>query len=219
MKTNEVTVLDEKDFQTLEKEILEMGYQEITRKDSAKKFLRLNLNPPRTIIGREASYKYTNNGYTVILHTSFLKNENKWRNIGTDAGWILIAEGDKPLYFARPFLRSKNFVIKFLCYAWITKWKVNNRPLCPLCKGYMDISRKYNSRQYFWSCDKNRHTIGKPVNFPWDYNLPPKALKFVNIRREKTKKYKAKIVKEERIVTPAAKIRRTWNLGNPQNLI
>lgn len=219
MKEKKVVFLDEKDFLFLENEILKMGYQEITHKDSAKNFLRLNLSPPRRIIGREASYKYCNNGYTIILHTSFLKKENKWRDIGTDSGWILITDGDKPLYFARPFQRSKNFVLKFLRYSWISKWKVNNRPLCPLCKGFMDINRKPDTRQYFWACDKNNHTINKPIYFPWDYNLPPKALEYVKIRRNNSKKYRELNEKKCKIVTPAAKIRKKWTIGSPENII
>lgn len=70
--------------------ILNMGYHKVTKYDSKKIFNRLNLSPPRSIVGRETSYRYTHNGYTVKLHTSYLESEKKWRDKGTDIGWNLI---------------------------------------------------------------------------------------------------------------------------------
>lgn len=214
-------VLTEEDFLFLERMILNMGYHKITRYDSRKTFLRLNLSAPREIIGREVSYYYANNGYTVVLHTTYLREERRWRDNSTDAGWNLISHGDKAVYFARPFQRTKGFILKFLRYASISKWKVDHRPLCPECNAFMVIFRKANTRQYFWACfNTTRHP---PLNVPkfksWDYELSPEDLKFINIRREYTKRYHAQNKKESKAPTPAAKIRKPWDIGNPQNRI
>lgn len=212
-------ILTYEDFQFIEKNLLGIGYQKIYQHDSRKTFLRLNLSPPRRIVGREASYWYSHNGYTVILHTSFLEKEKKWREKGTDIGWNLISEGDEARYFARPFQRKKGFVLKFLRYAWISKWKVDHRPLCPKCQAYMYIQRKKNTRSYYWSCDHNDlHPDGKPVFLSWDYGLPPKATMFIGIRRENTKRYNEKNKKEGKKITPAAVKRKKWIIGKPENL-
>lgn len=213
-------VLTSNDFLFLERMLMNMGYHKITRYDSRKNFLRLNISAPRPIIGRESSYYYNHNGYTVILHTTYLEKEKKWRNIGIDAGWNLIAQGDKALYFARPFERTKGFIIKFLRYAAISKWKVDHRPLCPKCNAYMVIFRKINTRKYFWACfNTTRHENNSPEFLFWDYELSPDDLKFVNIRREYTQRYNAKNKKEGKKVTPAAVKRKKWVIGKPENLI
>jgi hypothetical protein len=196
-----------------------MGYHRVTRGDFYRTLVRLDLSAPRSIEGKEASYRYTNNNYTVKLHTTFLEKEKKWRDKSTDIGWILIVEGDEAKYFARPFQRKKGFVLKFLRYAWITKWKVDHRPLCPECNGYMDIHRKRGTRQRFWIClNKKNHSGGTPTYLSWDHELPRKASEFLEIRRAYAERYNAKNREIGKIPTPAAKIRKKWPIGNPENL-
>lgn len=212
--------LKEEDFLFLNNEILGMGYSKITKTDFKKTFSRLNLTAPRKLEGKETSYRYTNNGYTVILHTTYLESQKKWRDKGKDIGWNLIIEGDEEKYFARPFQRTKNFIVKFLRYAWISKWKVDHRHLCRECSAYMDIYRKKGTRQYFWTCwNKEKHSTIKPIYLSWDYNLPPKAMEFVDIRRKNTRKYIKKIKKEGKTVIPSAIRRKKWIIGNPDNKI
>lgn len=212
-------VLTTDDFLFLDRMLLGLGYHKMTRSDQKKSFQRLGLIPPREVTGREVTYFYTNHGYTVILHTTFLAKEKKWREAGDDSGWNLIKEGDKALYFAKPFQRKKGFIIRFLRYAWISKWKVDNRPLCQECNGYMNISRKKGSRQYFWMCfNYEKHPERKAIFLPWDYLLPKKATSFLKIRRSYTARYKAKNKKEGIERKPAALIRRKWKISNPGNL-
>lgn len=216
-------VLTHDDFLFLEKTLLDMGYLEETTTYSKRLFERLNLIPPRSITGREATYIYKSreqgNNYTVIIHTTYLKASKKWRDTSTDAAWCLIAEGDNAKYFARPFLRTKGFVLKFLRYAWVTKWKVDHRPLCPQCQDFMDIAKKIEPRGYYWICRNNvRHDENKPVFSPWDFGLPLKASKFVSIRRDYTKRYNDKNKKEGKTPTSARKIRKPWESKKPENL-
>ena len=216
-------VLTKDDFLFLEKTLLDMGYLEETTTYSKRLFDRLNLVPPRTITGRESTYIYKSreqgNNYRVIIHTTYLKASNKWRDTSNDAAWCLIAEGDQAKYFARPFLRTKGLVLKLIRYAWVTKWKVDHRPLCPQCQDFMDIVKRVEPRGYYWICRNNvRHDENKPVFSPWDFGLPFKASKFVDIRREYTKKYNDKNKKEGKTPTPARKIRKSWIVKKPENL-
>ena len=197
-----------------------MGYHKVAKSDFHKTFTRLDLSPPRPIEGKEASYRYTNNNYTVVLHTTYLEKEKKWRDKSTDIGWILIAEGDEAKYFARPFQRKKGFILKFLRYAWISKWKVDNRPLCPSCRHYMNISRRMGTRQYFWSCfKKEKHPSDNAEFLSWDHELPKEAAEFLEIRRSVAEKYNIKNRKNNKKVIPAAVRRKKWPIGNPENLI
>ncbi|MDD3663121.1 MAG: hypothetical protein PHT84_04615 [Candidatus Pacebacteria bacterium] len=212
-------VLKTDDFLFLDRMLLGLGYHKMTRSDQKKSFQRLGLISPRELTGREVTYFYNNHGYTVILHTTFLQKEKRWRDLGEDSGWNLIKEGDKVLYFAKPFQRKKGFIIKFLRYAWISKWKVDNRPLCPSCNAYMNISRKKGSRQYFWMCfNYEKHSDLRPFFLSWDYLLPKKASSFLKIRRSYTARYKKKNKKLGVKRTPAPLLRKSWKISNPDNL-
>lgn len=200
--------------------LLSWGFKRITRKDSQRTFKRLDLSPPREITGAEAGFIYTANGYSVVVWITYLEAEGKWRDTGTDACWVLIREGDREKYFAKPMPRIPGVIVKMLSYAWIAKWKIDNRPLCDHCKAYMHIKRKKGGRQYYWICENNHsHVGGKPKFKSWDCNLPPKAQLFLNKRRELTKKYKDRLKKENKVVVPAAVKRKRWRIGNPENKI
>lgn len=206
------------DFVHFNDKMREIGFLSVEISDQKKLFYRLGLIPPREITGREKTYAYHNHGYTVIVHTTYLEKEKKWRDTGTDSGWVLIREGDEAVYFARPFKRSKGFILKLLRYAWITKWKVDHRPLCSECKGYMSIHRKKGTRQYFWICNKNEyHKELNAIFLPWDYMLPKKASDFVAIRREITEKYKEDNKKKGITRTPSPLLRKKWTISNPEN--
>lgn len=212
-------ILTVEDMEYLHTEMIKMGYHNRSPKDSAKVFKRLDLMPPRKVHGREEGYEYTKNGYTTRSWTSFVKALKKFRDKGEDAGWNLIAEGDEALYFARPFQRTKGFIRKFLCYAWISKWKVDHRPLCPHCNAWMHIYRKGN-RQYMWICRNSDLHPDKKFHFEsWDLGLPKKAQAYIDLRRAATQYYNKKNKKENKSPTPAPFLRKPWVIMNPQNLV
>jgi len=172
-------------------------FQEISRKQIKQDYTRLGIEKKiRNVEGVETGFVYASpySRYKVIVWVTWLKAEQKLRDIGTDAGWNLIAEDDDAKYFSRPFLRSnKNFFLAIFRYAWTSKWKIDNVPICPCeeCGSKMKIARKIGTRQYFWQC-KNEDKHEKPTSRKWDYGVPPKALDWLNIRRSNTAKYKAK---------------------------
>ncbi len=211
--------LTTEDFEFLDDKMKSMDFRKTSILGQKKLFRRLGLVPPREIKGRETTYLYHNNGYTVVVHTTYLEREKKWRGAGEDAGWVLIKNRDRAVYFARPFQRKKGFLLKLLRYAWITKWKIDHRPLCPTCSAYMNVKRKSGSRQYFWMCDrKEKHESDGFVFLPWDYMLPKKATEFVTIRRAYTEKYNELSKKAGIQRRPAGTIRKKWIIKKPENL-
>lgn len=217
---NKKVKLTKEDFLFVATILLDWGFKKITRLASANTFRRLDLSAPRKIVGREVGFVYVSeNGYKVIVWTSYLEEEEEWREVGTDICWVLISEGDRAKYFAKPLARIDGVIMKLLRYAWVSKWKVDNRPHCDECDDYMHIHRKKNTRQYFWICKKDdHHEDHKPRFKSWDFKLPPKAKEFVTIRRDLTKKYKEFNEKNGITPTPAAVKRKKWPIGKPHNV-
>ena len=179
----------------LAKELLKMGYTAIPKKKKSQDLFRLEITTKRKIKGSERGFMYSNNEYTSKIWPSFLEEENKFRDVGTDAGWAIIAQADELVYSAKPLSRTGDYIKNLLSYAWVTKWKIDNIPLCPCqeCKGKMFIYRKKGTRKYMYACKEiEKHPDKKWIFRDWDYNLPPKAKAFVEIRREKTAEYKKK---------------------------
>lgn len=125
------------------------------------------------------------------MWTTWLEKERSARE--EDAGWVLIAEGDKVLYFSRPIHRTKNFLRNLSMQARIACWKVRHRPLCPECQNFMDIVQGRAMKQRFWRCGRRElHKGGKNRFRRWDYGLPEEAVAYLKpIRRRRKKKYAA----------------------------
>ena len=198
-------------------------FKKLSRGNFKTTLERLGLEAPRRIKGsKETSFIYSHeNGYSVIIHTTWVEEDGKWRDIGDDAVWVLIVKGDKALYFAKPIARREGFIEIFLRYAWVSKWKVDHRPLCPEseCRAYMEIMKRQKGKGYFWGCNKKKyHSDHKFITLEWDYELPPKATAFLKIRRESTAKYKARLQKAGKVVVPARVKRKIWVIKKPQNL-
>lgn len=212
--------LTKEDFIFLQGYLLSWGFVKITRRDFAKVFRRLDLQMPRRRTDRETGFMYTNNGYTVIVWTSYIEDEEKWRDTGTDYAWVLIKEGDFVKYFAKPLIRMKSMILKLLRYAWVSKWRVDNRHLCPKCDAYMDIGKRHDRRGYYHICkNTDKHEDGLPFTYGWDHNLPPLAQEFVNIRREYTRQYKERNKRLGLTPKPIATIRKRAIVNKPENLV
>lgn len=198
-----------------------MGYSRIRRKDKNKHIFRLGLGAPRSLTGSEIGYFYGNNGYESVNWTSFLFDEQKYRNVAEDAFWSIIRQGDELVYSAKPITRkSREDLIKHLRYAWINKWKIDNIPLCPCCDAQMIIFRKFRTRKYMYACKKSeQHPDSKWRFLSWDYGLGDKAKAFLEIRREATARYKERMKTLGKNPTPAAFLRKRWKVTKEGNLI
>ncbi|MFA7285720.1 MAG: hypothetical protein WC011_02640 [Candidatus Paceibacterota bacterium] len=213
-------------FEWFALEMQALGFTKIGGKKIRQDFTRLDLQTRiRKIQGYETGFQYSNGTYAVKVWTTFLEKENKLRDKGTDAGWVIITKGDVLIYCAQYFTRkNKNFFVDMKEYARINKKKIDGNPLCPCkkCEREMEIHRKKGSRQYFWICiNPEKHS--KPEYLSWDYGLSEEDKKFLEIRRQNTASYKKKNqkAKEEsgkEIPTPKATTRKVREVGRPDNL-
>ena len=193
------------DFLRIEATLKSLGFDEIHRGEVAIITLAHGLIPPRRIvIAGEVGFKCSLNGYTVKVWTScvreavercreaplFSRGEAVGRPPGEDLGWIVVTDAfNHAQYFARPSLRTKNFVRTLCRRVWITLWKVQHRPLCEKCRKFMHIFRKEDGGT-FWACLRNAfHETTKPVWLGWDFGLPPGALAFALAWRSEFHRY------------------------------
>jgi hypothetical protein len=184
---------------------------------------RLGLIPPkgRKKQGRETGFRFDANGYTLIVWPSYVKSLGRCRD--NDQVHILILEGDEILYKTHEIRRTTNFVRRLLCYAWINRWKVLNRPTCPHCNGaHMHLNNK-PFRQYWWSCGNvMNHPNNKWFTLGWDSGLEdkPKAMAFLDEMRLPGQKYRNKLKKDgKELWTRTRKhIGRGWRITKTKNM-
>ena len=182
---------DEDDFAFLKKELEKLGFREITGVEFYNQFKRLKLKAPRRRLGKEVGFMFYANGLTVFVWTTWLRKEKRARK--EDAAWVLITEGGEAPYFSHPIHRTKNFIRNLLCQAWIARWRILHRPLCPECSQFMQIVRGKGVKSRYWSClNIGEHESKRPVRLSWDHGLPPKAKKYVDDLRKKRAAFRAK---------------------------
>ena len=206
------------DFVKIENGLKSIGFREISEVEFKTTFRRLALKAPRSKPGREIGFIYQSNGLTVIVWTTFLVGEYIARD--SDLGWVLIAKGDTAQYFAHPFRRTKNFARNILCHAWLAQFRIKNRPLCPECHRYMEITRGKGLKSRYWSCKNNKaHAEEKPTTDSWDRKMQPKAQKFIKAERRARAKYIKKRRANGQTTHQAMLARKPWQTRNPANKI
>jgi len=202
---------------------VEMGGREAIRMVYAYGLVRRR----RIILEGEVGFKFFENGLIVKVWTSCLRSEVEKcrrepllsadvivsRPPGEDMGWIVITnEFNRAQYFARPTLRTKNFVKTFIQRAGITIRKVQRRPLCEKCGKWMIIFRKA-SRATFWACF-HRHLPRerRPTPFwkGWDFALTARMKAIVVAWRREFHRYLEAQRENGHTPRPAAQIRNAW---------
>ncbi len=187
------------------------SFRRITSSESRLTAMRLGLVAPSPRDGREVGYTYTANGLTVCVWTTYDAVEGCARD--SDAGWVLIAQGDRVKYFSRPIHRTKNFLRNLLGHARIARTRVMHRPLCPTCRRMMDITLGQGLKSRYWSCAKhNEHQS-------WDLGLGPEALAFVERYRKEHARYRARVRAAGREPGAALAKRRGWSVTRPENRV
>lgn len=183
------------------------GFRPLTKEESKTVFARLELIPSSSREGRELGFIFSANGLDVIVWTSFVQRDGQARE--QDSGWVLIRDGDRARYFARPRSRTLNFLQNLLEDACIARQRVIHRPTCPEpgCKQQMRIARGSGLKSRFWRCFRPEYH-SKAVKLPWDFGLPPEVLERVLKRRK------------ARVAAGKAMLRRKgWKVGRPDNLV
>ncbi len=200
---------DVSDLERLSYELQHLGFRLVTDVEFRKNFVRLGLKAPRPRHGREVGFEFAANGLVVWVWTTWLARECQAREV--DEGWVLIADGDEAVYFSHPLHRTKNFTQNLLRQAWLARWRVLHRPLCPKCKNFMDIVRGRGLKARYWRCDRRKaHTDQKPVSLDWDHGLPKKAKKFVEASRKRRERYEKERKAEGKTLHTALLKRRSW---------
>ena len=200
-------------FQAFERSLLRRGFRKITRTEFVKDFGRLDLRAPSPRPGREAGFIFVANGLTVVVWTTFVESEGRARDV--DAGWVLIKEKDNPIYFSRPMHRTKNFLYRLLEQACIARQRVLHRPLCSLCKAFMNITMGRVFKSRYWSCHKPAHS--EFVTLPWDHGLPTEVFQAVKKVRKTRASYQKKLKASGKNSGAAMLKRKGWKVGAPAN--
>lgn len=112
--------------------LLSWSFELTSRETPTRNGVPVRLISPRGPREREEGLKFTANGLTVYVWTTWIKALNKARD--EDAAWVIITNSrGKVLYYGRPIHRTKNFFKTLGKRAWIARWRVKNRPLCTEC--------------------------------------------------------------------------------------
>ncbi len=203
------------DFKT---EIEKEGFQEIQKREKYTDYQRLALISPNESKGKKRGFKFTANYLTVKIWTSVLRDEDKFADKGF--GWELISLGDPALYFSRPFRRTDNFFENLYMTALILKTKIQNRPICPHCKKFLDIVKGPYLYSRYWKCPNTKHAV---YRLGWDHGLPDWAKNYLKSKRKARKKvqkkYAQKQLEKGKEVTPAIVRHKKWTIGNKDNII
>lgn len=203
-------------FTWLSHNLVRRGFRIISRREFKNDFRRLGLIAPSPREGREIGFIFSANGLDVVVWTTFLDEEERARD--KDAGWVLIRDGDRARYFARPLNRTKNFVAKLLKAACIARQRALHRPLCPTCKQRMRIAYGDAWKSRYWEC-KRPLLHRSPVFLPWDHDLPKEVLDSVLETRKKREPYRNKLRKEGKRPGAAQRKRKRWKVTRPENIV
>ena len=192
------------------KEFLEAGgFEEISEEEFRRNFRRLGLKAPRPRRGRETGFKFSENGLTVVVWTTWLKKEKRARE--SDAAWVIIVEDEQIVYSSHPIHRTKYFILNLLLQAIIAQTRVIHRPRCPECGEWMKIVHGKGIKSCYWQCAyTERHLNGQKIRKDWDFALTETMKKYLNRIRRKRAYYRRKRRKQGKPVPQAIFTRRSW---------
>jgi hypothetical protein len=204
-------------FAQFETRMRAYGFGPITREQFADDFHRLRLRAPRPRLGHEAGFQFSAKGLTVCVWTTWLREEGVARK--QDAGWVLIKEGDAPLYFRGPMHRTRYFFERMAGWALVSAWKVAHRPHCPACNAFMKIVNGPELKDRYWQCNRlEEHSVRGltgPMAYRWDIGLPELAQKFVDAERAKRIPHDAACRAAGKNPYAAMLARKLWGQGEP----
>ncbi len=200
------------DFAMFERELRKRGFVSVAEAKRAGELQPLKRRSKRPRPGIEEGFVFRANGLTVWVWTTWLRAEKAIRE--SDNGWVVISEGEVPLYFSHPLNRTKYFLLNLFRRAWIARHRVIKRPACFACGQFMKIVRGENLKERFWQCDNvSQHRNHRNRSVYWDIGLPPRARKYVNALRQKQKAYNEKCIAEGKSPHAAMLKRDIWKKG------
>lgn len=156
----------------------------------------------------EIGFIFEANGLKVVVWTTWEKADSMTRIRNSDAGWVIILDNERTVYFSHPIHRTKNFLQNLLYQVQIAWWRVLHRPKCPECDEFMDIAFGKGLKSRYWKCSRRlRHSNRKSINCPWDVALPSTIKNYLKSLRGKRARYFKKRRREGKDVCAAMKKR------------
>lgn len=195
------------------------GFRLVLRGEFQRDFVRLGLVAPRQTEGREIGFRYNASGLEVRVWTTYLDPEGPMKS--KDEGWVLIKDGDRARYYARPMHRTKHFLRKLFMCARVAQIRIQERPHCPKCEKYMRIAYGSGLKSRYWECRRTElHADGRFAFRSWDYGLSeyPKAFSFVKELRKKRLPHQMKMRADGKRTGTAVLRRKSWRVTKPWNL-
>lgn len=170
----------------------ERGFWWIDGKSVRDDIERFKLVPPTLKKKyREVGLRFSANGYTVKVWTSFVEELQAFQD--DDQGYVLIVRDrdNVPVYYAQYTRRTKNFAYNLYMRARIAQSRVRARPLCTdsecLCR--MGIAKGRNGKGLVWEClNDEHHGFRKGPRKSIDLGLDAEELKFAKARRKDKKR-------------------------------
>jgi hypothetical protein len=203
-------LFSKKDFDYLKSQLEKWGFRQISSQEFCLEYRQKRLKAPRVREGRETGFVFKSQGLKVIVWTTWLEEQSRARD--SDAGWVLISDFQKVLYFSHPLRRTKNFIRHLLQQAYIARQRVIHRPRCPGCGKFMNITPGKGIKARYWSCSRRRfHPQGIIYTKDWDCGINnPKIQKYLDQKRKAQKKYYQKRRAQGKRVPRAMMIRKPW---------
>lgn len=197
------------EFAEFDRHMLSIGFRRITKIEFSISYHRFGLVAPSPRSGREVGYAFAANGLVAKIWSSYIFEEETIRE--EDAGWALIEEEDRAVYFAAPLNRTKNFLTKLLKYAYVVRWRVLHRHLCPECKEFMHIAKGKHPKQVYWICRRWGFHFEKGYIFrTWDWGIPYRMKRFLFQERKRRARYRQSLADNGIVVTRAMFLRTGW---------
>jgi hypothetical protein len=203
-------LFSKKDFDYLKSQLERWGFHQISSREFCLEYRLKGLKAPRAREGREVGFVFKTQGLKVIVWTTWLEEQGRSRK--SDAGWVLISNQKRVLYFSHPIHRTKNFILHLLQQAYIARQRVITRPCCPDCGKFMNIARGKGIKSRYWVCARRSlHQSGVIYTKDWDCGINnPKIQKYLDQKRKARKKYYQKRRAQGKKAPQAILIRKPW---------
>lgn len=93
-------------------------------------------------------------GHAIRICTGVRKGDGESRDVGKDAGRVLLLAGDRVIWSASRTHRTRGFLSNLHAKAR-EAWKVSAvAPLCPWCADDMALRKNKKTGQPFWGCSR-----------------------------------------------------------------
>jgi hypothetical protein len=195
-----------------------LGFRMLTNVEFRATFERLGLVAPRPRWGKEVGFLFAAHRLAVCVWTTWLLREMRARE--EDAGWVVVVQRDRAVYFGGPIHRVGNFFNRLYAEAFLAHARVLNRPFCKEHRSFLDITYGRGLGSRYWVCPHGTaHADGGLVTASWDGALPEAVRAVVETRRRQrqlSRKYRLAMGQQVNI---ARLIRRPWMTRYPERAV